>query len=132
MTADRQIFLYIYLHKHIVTYLSNYYLSFCLFGGPEGKRVCLQCRRHRKHICPWVGKIPGEGNGNSRQSSCLENPMGGGAWQATVHGVTKSQTQLSHFTFFSFFLSVYLYPIGLLFWSILTNTEYHRLWLTKT
>ena len=34
--------------------------------------------------------------------SCLENPMDGGAWKATVHGVTKSQTQLSNFTFFLF------------------------------
>ena len=39
-----------------------------------------------------------EGNGNPLQYSCLENPMGGGAWWA-VHGVAKSQTQLSDFTF---------------------------------
>ena len=38
---------------------------------------------------------PGEGNGNPLQYSCLENPMDRGAWQATVHGVAKSQTQLS-------------------------------------
>ena len=43
---------------------------------------------------------PGEGNGNPLQYSCLENPMEGGAWQATVHGVAKSRTQLSDFTFF--------------------------------
>ena len=35
---------------------------------------------------PWVGKIPGEGNGNPLQYSCLENPMDGEAWWATVHG----------------------------------------------
>ena len=35
---------------------------------------------------------PGEGNGNPLQYYCLENPMDGGAWQATVHGVTKSRT----------------------------------------
>ena len=46
----------------------------------------------------------GEGNGNTLQYSCLENPMDGGTWQATVHGVTKSQIRLSEFTFFSFFL----------------------------
>ena len=45
---------------------------------------------------------PGEGNGNPLQYSCLENPMDGGAWQATVHGVAKSRTQLSDFTFFHF------------------------------
>ena len=37
----------------------------------------------------------GEGNGNPLQYSCLENPMDRGAWQAAVHGVTKSKTQLS-------------------------------------
>ena len=38
-------------------------------------------------------------NGNPLQYYCLENPMEGGAWQATVHGVTKSGTRLSDFTF---------------------------------
>ena len=40
-----------------------------------------------------------EGNGNPLQYSCLENPMDGGAWQAAVHGVAKSRTRLSDFTF---------------------------------
>ena len=40
-------------------------------------------------------RFPGEGNGYSSQYSCLENPMDREAWWATVHGVTKSQTQLS-------------------------------------
>ena len=40
-----------------------------------------------------------EGNGTPLQYSCLANPMDGGAWWATVHGVAKSQTQLSDFTF---------------------------------
>ena len=41
----------------------------------------------------------GEGNGSPLLYSCLENPMGGGAWWAAVHGVAKSRTRLSHFTF---------------------------------
>ena len=41
----------------------------------------------------------GEGNGTTLQYSCLENPMDRGAWWAAVHGVTKSQTGLSDFTF---------------------------------
>ena len=41
----------------------------------------------------------GEGNGTPLQYSCLENPMDGGAWWATVHGVAKSRTRLSDFTF---------------------------------
>ena len=44
---------------------------------------------------PGSGRSPGEGNGNPLQNSCLENPMDGGAWQAIVHGVAKSQTWLS-------------------------------------
>ena len=43
--------------------------------------------------------ILGEGNGTPLQYSCLEKPMDGRAWWAAVHGVTKSQTQLSDFTF---------------------------------
>ena len=48
------------------------------------------------------GKLPlplGEGNGIPLQYSCLENPMDRGAWWAAVHGVAKSRTQLSDFTF---------------------------------
>ena len=41
----------------------------------------------------------GEGNGNPLQYSCLENPMGRGAWWAAVHGVAKRWTRLSNFTF---------------------------------
>ena len=41
----------------------------------------------------------GEGNGTPLKYSCLENPMDGGAWWAAVHGVSKSRTQLSDFTF---------------------------------
>ena len=43
--------------------------------------------------------INGEGNGTPLQYSCLENPMDGGAWWAAVHGVIKSRTRLSDFTF---------------------------------
>ena len=48
---------------------------------------------------PESGRSPGEGNGNPFQYSCLENPMDREAWQATVHGVAKSRTRLSDFTF---------------------------------
>ena len=41
----------------------------------------------------------GEGNSNPFQYSCLENPMDGGAWWAAVHGVVKSWTRLSNFSF---------------------------------
>ena len=47
-------------------------------------------------LIPALGRSPGEGNGNPLQYSCLENPMDIGAWWATVHGVSKSQTQLNN------------------------------------
>ena len=50
-------------------------------------------------LIPGSGRSPGEGNGNLLQHSCLENSMDIGAWWATVHGVVKSRTQLSNFTF---------------------------------
>ena len=45
-------------------------------------------------LIPGLGRSPG-GNGNPLQYFCLEDPMGRGAWRATVRGVTKSQTQLN-------------------------------------
>ena len=47
-----------------------------------------------------LGRSPGEGNGTPLQYFCLENPIDGGAWWVTVHGVAKSQTWLNDFTFF--------------------------------
>ena len=57
------------------------------------------CNAGDLSLIPGSGGSPGEGNGNPFQYSCLENPMDGGAWWATVHGVAKSQTRLSDFTF---------------------------------
>ena len=54
----------------------------------------------KSYLCFYIGrKVSGEGNGIPLQSSCLENLMDGGAWWAAVHGVVKSQTRLSDFTF---------------------------------
>ena len=52
---------------------------------------------------PGLGRSPGEGNDNSLQYSCLENFMDRGACWATVHGVTKSWTQLSDQYFYFHF-----------------------------
>ena len=54
---------------------------------------------------PGSGRSPGEGNGNPLQYYCLENPMDRGAWWATVHGVAKSWTRLSDFTFLFIYFS---------------------------
>ena len=44
---------------------------------------------------PGLGRSPGEGNGNSLQYSCLENPMGRGTWLAKVHGIARVRHDLS-------------------------------------
>ena len=59
----------------------------------------LPAMRETRVRSPGLGRPPGEENGNPLQYSCLENPTGGGAWWAAVHGVAKSRTQLSDFTF---------------------------------
>ena len=57
-------------------------------GGSDGKQSA--CNAGDPGSIPGSGKSPGEGNGNPLQYSCLENPMGRGAWRATVHGVSES------------------------------------------
>ena len=56
-------------------------------------------RRDRLPSPVLLGFPGGSGNGTPLQCSCLKNPMDGGAWWAAVHGVAKSQTRLSGFTF---------------------------------
>ena len=66
-------------------------------GGSDSKASA--CNAGDLGSIPESGRSPGEGNGNPVQYSCLENSMDGGAWWATVHGVAKSWTRLSDFTF---------------------------------
>ena len=73
----------------------SYFLSVTLhqFSFPGGSEVKVSaCNAGDLGSIPGLGRSPGEGNGNPLQYSCPENPMGGGAWWATVHGVTKSWT----------------------------------------
>ena len=65
-------------------------------GGSEDKASA--CNAGDPGSIPGLGRSLGEGNGNPLQYSFLENPLDRGAWWATVHGVTKSQTRLSNFT----------------------------------
>ena len=62
-------------------------------SSPDGKASA--CNAGDLGSIPGSGRSPGGGNGNPLQYSCLENPMNRGAWQAPVHGFTKSQTRLS-------------------------------------
>ena len=64
-------------------------------GGSDGKEFA--CNEGDLYSIPGLGRYPGEGNGNPPQYSCLENSMDRGAWQATVHEVTKIWTRLSNF-----------------------------------
>ena len=64
-------------------------------GGSDGKI----CNVGDLGSIPGLGRSSGEGNGNSLQYSYLENSMERGTWWATAHGVAKSQTRLSDFTF---------------------------------
>ena len=61
-----------------------------LLGGSDGKESA--CNEGDPASIPGLGRSPGNGNGNPFQYSCLENPIEGGAWNATVQGVTKSLT----------------------------------------
>ena len=59
-------------------------------GGSDGKEST--CNVGHLALIPELGRSPGEGSGYSLPYSGLENSMDRGAWQATVHGVTKSRT----------------------------------------
>ena len=61
-------------------------------GGSDGKESA--CNAGDPSLIPGLGRFPGERNGNSLQYSCLENSMDRVAGWTTVHGVSKSQTQL--------------------------------------
>ena len=58
--------------------------------GSDGKESA--CNAGDLGLIPGLGRSPGGANGHLLQYSCLENPMDGAAWQATVHGVAKSWT----------------------------------------
>ena len=81
--------------------------------------------------CYSLYSIYGEANGAPLQYSCLENPMDGGAWEAAVHGVAKSRTRLSDFTFTFHFLASekeMATHCSVLAWRIPWTEEPGRLW----
>ena len=80
----------LYLLKHAVTTVG-------IPGGSDGKESA--CNSEDLGSAPGSGRSPGEGNGNPLKYSGLGNSMDGGAWWAAVHGVAKSWTRLSEFTF---------------------------------
>ena len=84
----------------------KFMVRFKFMGFPGGSEVkAFACNAGDLGLIPGSGRSPGKGNGNPPQYSCLENPMDGGAWWATVHRVAKSRTRLSDFTFtFTFYI----------------------------
>ena len=87
-------------HVRLVDTESEHKLRFRWWGLPRwqsGKESACQCRRCKRcGFNPWVRKIPGVGNGNPLQYSCLENSMNRGAWRAAVHGAAESQYDCAH------------------------------------
>ena len=79
---------------------------FCLFCFHLMKKHVITMNFRQFFICLGLLVWDGEGDGTPLQYSCLENPMGGGAWWAAVHGVVKSRTWWSDFTFTFHFLSL--------------------------
>ena len=84
--------IFVFAYNHMPKPLGNY-LHSC--------KVCFEITKWEKEkmsfffFFPLAHKQIGEGNGNPLQYSCLEDPMDGRAWWATVHGVSKSRTRLS-------------------------------------
>ena len=74
-------------------------------GGSEVKASA--CNAGDLGLIPGSGRSPGEGNGNTLQYSCLENSVDRGVWRATAHGVEKSWTRLTDFTFTFIHTTVY-------------------------
>jgi len=111
-------FLFSKIHIFIKSYISKLALNFLFFTFSF--KICFiscfqifsyrstfvahmgkesTCNSRDLGSVPGLGRSPGEGKGYPLQYSCLENSTDRGAWWATVHGVAKSQTQLSDYYF---------------------------------
>ena len=73
-------------------------------GGSGGKESA--CNVGDPGFTPESGRAPGGGHGNPLYYSCLENPMGRGAWWGTGHGAAKGRTRLSNFHFKDFIIKM--------------------------
>ena len=85
-----------------------------LYGFPGGSEVKASAWNvGDQGSIPGSGRSSGEGNGNPLRYSCLENPMDGSLPGFSVHGVTKSRTRLSDFTFFLSLMKERTVPLSL-------------------
>ena len=94
----------------------------------------MNCRRYGS--VPGLGRSPGGGNGNPSQYSGLDNSMDGGAWWATVHGVTKSRTRLrlsiAYHNKVNVLNATYLYTQEWLWWQVLCHMCILQFFYSKT
>ena len=96
---------YPFFLKDLVSFVRFCSLSTSVASPHSRNLFCLgfhECQRHILSNSYFNGlstTLNGEGDGTPLQYSCLENPVDGGGWWAAVHGVAKSQTQLSNFPF---------------------------------
>ena len=86
-------FLY-FFHKLYGYHIIKAYIMFLVVFAGGSKSKDSACNARDLGLIPGLGRLPGGGHGNPLQCSYLENPMGRGAWWATVHGLAKSWTQL--------------------------------------
>ena len=103
LTKALCIFFYIYIPS-LYTCILPFTFTTDFVGLPDNSngKVCRNVGE--PGLIPGSGRCPVKRNGNPLQYSCLENPMDGGAWQATIHGVTKSGTLLTSLSLFHFTL----------------------------
>ena len=92
----KSIYLFYHMSRAFIIKINLWLMkAWGLPGGWDSKKST--CNAGDPGSTPGSGRSSGEGSGNPLQYSCLENSMDKGVWQATVHGVTKSWTQLSDF-----------------------------------
>ena len=90
-----RVYLYfMFVYVYILSLFTHFFFFLLFPGGSVGEIPA--CNTGDPDSIPGSGRFPGEGNGNPLQYSCLENSTDRGAWQATVHGIPKSQTGLSN------------------------------------
>ena len=94
------------LHRH--NNYSDLVFTFHFPSGTSGKEPANAGDTRDEGVIPGSGRSPEVGNSNPLQYSCLENPRDRGAWRATVHEVTKSQTRLKQISIHAFHTYVYV------------------------
>ena len=86
-------------HTHFFGFPVPIIVMFTLWDSLAAQRIKSLPVMQETCLIPGSGRSPGEENGNPLQYSCLENPMDGRAWWATVHTVSKSATDQLHFQY---------------------------------